>query len=163
MSDAPDACRVAALRILSYRFNSEAELRRKLRLKNFDAAEIEAVITNLRDEKWLDDDRFAGAFVRMRAAKRMGPERIRRELQAAGVSREVIERAVAENMEEDRTRTALVELFRKRRRMLARRRGEDYADSLEGRNKLAVYLLNQGYDARLVSSVVKETTVVDHE
>jgi regulatory protein len=153
----------AAMRILQYRFNGEAELRRKLRAKKFEIPEIEATIERLRDEKWLDDDRFAAAFVRSRMTSRIGPARIRRELMAAGIDRDVAERALAENAGEERTRESLIELFQKRRRMLVRRRGEEYAESLEGRNKLAAWLLNQGYDPRLVSDVVKEITVVDHE
>src|SRR5258707_15503772 len=74
----------AALRILSYRFNSEAELRRKLRSKRFEADDIDEALARLRGEGWLDDDRFAASFVRARSARRVGPLRIRRELGAAG-------------------------------------------------------------------------------
>ena len=37
-------CYLTALRILSYRFNAEGELRRKLRAKKFDAHQIDAAI-----------------------------------------------------------------------------------------------------------------------
>ena len=96
MSEELERCYVAALRILNYRFNSEAELRRKLRSKDFDAPTIEATLARLRDEHWLDDDRFAGAFVRTRANKRQGRMRLLRELQAAGVDGETAATAVAE-------------------------------------------------------------------
>ena len=69
MPDTPDPCYVAALRILKYRFNSEGELRRKLRGKRFEKDEIEETILRLRNEKWLDDERFAAAFVRTRAGR----------------------------------------------------------------------------------------------
>src|SRR5438067_1636733 len=78
-------CYTAALRILNYRFNSEAELRRKLAAKDFDRETVDATIARLREEKWLDDARFAEAFVRTRMRKRVGRLRIRRELIAAGV------------------------------------------------------------------------------
>ncbi len=46
------------MRILGYRFNSAAELRLKLRAKNFDKTLIDETIDRLRTEKWLDDERF---------------------------------------------------------------------------------------------------------
>src|SRR5205085_9687945 len=81
-------CYTAALRILNYRFNSEAELRRKLAAKEFDRDSIDAAVARLREEKWLDDARFAEAFVRTRMRKRIGSKRIRRELIAAGIDDE---------------------------------------------------------------------------
>ena len=154
-------CYIAAMRILNYRFNSEAELRRKLSRKKFEKEEIDATIARLRDEKWLDDARFAGAFVRTRVNKRVGPRRIERELQAAGVDREVVKKAVTDNTDEERMTEALNEACAKRRRLLIRRHGSDYLDTPEGRKKLASYLLNQGYDSALVQRVVKELPGVD--
>jgi regulatory protein len=151
------------MRILHYRFNSEAELRRKLRGKQFEKDVIEATIERLRKEKWLDDERFAGAFVRTRALKKVGRKRILRELQAAGVENETATQAVAENVDAERELDGLRALCARRARQLVRRHGADYLGTSEGRNKLTVYLLNQGYDAALVSQAVKETRVVDHQ
>jgi regulatory protein len=154
-------CYTAALRILEYRFNSEAELRRKLVRKGFEADVIEATLARLRDEKWLDDERFAAAFVRARQRKKVGPHRIRRELGAAGVDRDTIARAVAENAGGETA--ALAALCAKRARVLIRRHGEEFLRTDEGRNKLAGWLLNQGYDAALVLSAIKEFLVADHQ
>ena len=153
----------SALRILDHRFNSEAELRRKLARKAFDAESIDATIAKLRAERWLDDERFAAALVRTRANKRVGRNRILRELQAAGVESTVAREAVGENMTAEGEIDALRELARKRARLLIRRHGDDFLESAEGRNKLTVYLLNQGYDAALVQSVVKEIRGVQHQ
>jgi regulatory protein len=155
-----DPAYIAALRILGYRFNSESELRRKLRAKRFDAEEIDRTIERLRSEKWLDDDRFAAAFVRTKQNKHHGPRKIARELAAAGVDRESAKKAISENADPEREREDLVALFEKRRRLLIRRHGEAYVSTDEGRRKLAAYLLNQGYDSALVQSVLKETPVV---
>src|SRR5438105_4971290 len=98
MSEELEQCYVAAMRILRYRFNSEAELRRKLARKRvFDAETIDATMERLRGEKWLDDQRFAGAFVRAKALKRVGKKRIARQLQAAGVEAGEVEQAIDEN------------------------------------------------------------------
>jgi regulatory protein len=126
-------CYVSALRILGYRFNSEAELRRKLLAKRFDDATIAETLARLRDEKWLDDERFAAAFVRTRVQKGIGRLRIRRELMAAGIDDDVAERAVREHTdgEDERLRAAYEKL--------ARRLGGD-------RDKIASRLLRQGFE-----------------
>lgn len=126
-------CYVTALRILGYRFNSEAELRRKLQAKRFDAATIAATIERLRDEKWLDDVRYAAAYVRMRVQKGIGRLRIRRELAARGVDDDAIERAVRENAGDDDER------LRSAYEKLARRLGGD-------RDKIAARLQRQGFE-----------------
>ena len=146
---------VAALRILNYRFNSEAELRRKLRAKKFEKDDIDAAIARLHREKWLDDERFAGAFVRTRANKRVGKLRIRRELQAAGVSQATAEEAIAANVDPERERESLETLCARRVRVLVRRHGAEYLESDDAHAKLTAYLVGHGYDSALVRDVVK--------
>ena len=149
-----EGCYAAALRILKYRFNSEAELRRKLKAKQFEPAHIDHTIEKLRAEKWLDDARFAAEFVRSKQLKHRGPRRIARELTAAGVGREEAQRALRGNIDEDREKEDLTALLEKRRRMLVRRHGEEYLSTDEARRKLAAYLLSQGYDAALIWSAL---------
>jgi len=152
-----DRCYLSALRILKYRFNSAGELRRKLRAKGFDRDVIDATVTRLGNEKWLDDARFAAAYVRTRSQKRKGRLRIRRELIGAGVSDDIIERAVSENVEAEDERARARALAEKKQASLARR----YAPEVV-RNKLTAYLLNQGYDAALVRGILKEIKVAHH-
>jgi len=163
VSDTSDPCYIAALRILKYRFNSEAELRRKLRGKKFEKEAIDATIVRLHSEKWLDDERFAGAFVRTKANRRLGSRRILSELHHAGVSNEAAAQAVVENIDPEREAEALRALCAKRAGVLIRRHGADFLRTGEGRNKLAGYLLKQGYDAALVYAAVKEISVVHHQ
>jgi regulatory protein len=154
-------CYQSALRILRYRFNSVAELRTKLRAKRFEAAEIDEALARLTEEGWIDDERFAGAFVRTRQMKKIGSRRIERELQAAGVDRETAQKVIRENSDPDREREDLTAAYAKRRRLLVRRHGAEYLESDEGRKKLTAFLLKQGYDAALIRSVVKETTELE--
>ncbi len=152
----PDRCYVAALRILNHRFNSVAELRRKLSAKEFDRETIAATIERLDAEKWLDDERFAGLFARARSLKNIGPQRIRRELVAAGVADDIAERAVGENVEPAREREGVTTLCVKKMRMIARRYGTSYLRTDECRKKLAAYLLNHGYGPSLVFHTIDE-------
>jgi regulatory protein len=146
-----DACYASGLRILKYRFNSTAELRRKLRAKGFDKETIESALARLRDEKWLDDARFAAAFVRTQALRKKGLLRIRRELIGAGVPDDAIAAAISENVDSEAERERAMAAARKRLPILVRRYGADAA-----RNKLRAYLLKQGYEAALVRDIVKE-------
>ena len=152
-----DRCYLSGLRILKYRFNSTAELRRKLRAKQFDKQTIEETLARLREEKWLDDERYAAAYVRSRVSKNKGRLRIRRELMGAGVNDETIDAAVGANVNPDDERERALLTARKRLPILVRRYGQDAA-----RNKLTAYLLKQGYDAALVREIVKETLVAKH-
>ena len=138
-------CYAAALRILGYRFNSEAELRRKLAAKRFDEATIAATLARLREEKWLDDERFAAAFVRTRVLKGIGRLRIRGELRAAGISEEAAERALRENTdgEEERLRAAYEKLVR--------RLGE------EQRDKIAARLQRQGFELGAILNYLRRS------
>lgn len=147
----------SALRILQYRFNSEHELRRKLAAKRFEGAEIDAAIERLRDEKWIDDERFAGAFVRTRASKKIGPARIKRELSAAGVDRATADRALAENRDDERVGNDLAAVAEKRRRVMIRRHGDEFVRSAEGKGRLAAYLIQQGYPVDQVRDFLRVT------
>jgi len=144
MSDDLDRCYVAALRILGYRFNSAVELRRKLRAKGFDDDAIAPTLERLRGEKWLDDDRFAAAYVRTRLQKRIGRLRIRRELMAAGVDDETAERALRENLTAEGEEEHLRAAYEK----LARRLGE------EQRDKIAARLMRQGFEASAIRALL---------
>jgi regulatory protein len=151
VSDDPERCYAAAMRILSYRFNSEGELRRKLEMKEFAREIIEATIARLRDEKWLDDDRFAAAYVRTRVRKGIGLLRVKRELIAAGVESDTIARALDESLPDHDERAAALISARKRLAVLRRR-----DDDALIREKLVSYLFRQGYDSSMAMEVVRE-------
>ncbi len=152
--DEVERCYASALRILKYRFNSAAELRRKLRAKGFTAEVIDEAIARLSNDRWVDDERFAAAYVRSRLQKRKGRVRIRSELIGAGVDAEIIRRVVAENVDTEEEQARAAALAAKRLPILLRRYAPEVA-----RNKLTAYLLNQGYDAALVRRIVQETRI----
>jgi regulatory protein len=144
-----ERCYIAGLRILNYRFNSEAELRAKLDRKEFPRDAIDAAIERLRREKWLDDFRFAAAFVRTRLRKGIGRLRITRELQAAGVESAAIAQAL--DLPDHDDRAAAITAAKKRLAILRRRDDDDAI-----RQKLIAYLFRQGYDSSMAIDVVRE-------
>jgi len=148
MTDA-ESCYVSAMRILNYRFNSEAELRAKLERKEFPRDVIDTTIDRLRREKWLDDDRYAAAYVRTRVRKGIGRARIKRELMNAGVESAAI--ALALDVPDHDERAAAVVSAKKRLAILRRRNDDEVI-----REKLVAYLFRQGYDSTLARDVVRE-------
>jgi regulatory protein len=152
VTDDLERCYIAAMRILNHRFNSEAELRRKLAQKEFAPEVVVATIEKLRREKWLDDARFAASFVRTRVRKGLGRHRISRELNASGVDDETVARALDESVPDHDERSAAVVSARKR--LIVIRRREDEAAKI--REKLIAYLFRQGYDSTLAMDVVRQ-------
>jgi Uncharacterized protein conserved in bacteria len=151
MPEELDRCYVAAMRILNHRFNSEGELRRKLAMKELGPELVDATIERLRRERWLDDDRFAAAYVRTRVRKGIGRLRVKRELQAAGVESETIARALDESVPDHDERAAALVAARKRLAVLRRR-----DDDALIREKLVAYLFRQGYDSSMAVDVIRE-------
>jgi len=90
MPEAPNAL-VHALRILSRRDHSEAELRRKLSLKGFSPETVDGAVERLRQAGCLDDGRFALAFAESAIRNGRGYGfRLRLELSRRGVDQDVI-------------------------------------------------------------------------
>lgn len=93
--DSPAAIRRAAMDLLARREHGRVELSRKLRLRGAPAELIDPALDRLAEEGLLSEARYLESFVRMRANAGYGPLRIREELAQRGLSRDVIEQALA--------------------------------------------------------------------
>lgn len=92
--------REKALEYISRRRMSCMELRRKMLDKGHDEETADYCVQWLLDNRFLDDESYAGAVVRHYAAKGYGPGRIRGELSRRGIDRELWDGALDE-MPED--------------------------------------------------------------
>ncbi|HUF16580.1 MAG TPA: regulatory protein RecX [Thermoanaerobaculia bacterium] len=153
--DETDACMAAALRSLHHRWHAEKELVSKLERKGFGPDTVRLVVEKLEADGWIDDVRFAESLAIARARRGQGRQRILRELGNLGVARDIASKAVAAAVPEEAERQSLVELCRKKMRMMASRRGSQYLLEDEGRKKLTAYLLTRGYDYGEVSAVIR--------
>jgi regulatory protein len=86
--------RVTALRALTRKEYGAAELQRKLEQKGFPTELVGQVLTKLRDEGLLNDQRYAEAFVRQHVGRGHGPVRIRAELRMSRLPDDAIEAAL---------------------------------------------------------------------
>ena len=95
--DAEEEAYQRALRLIARRPHAERELRRKLQRKQLDQSVLDPVIERLKDHDWLDDAAFAAAWVENRRVFRPRSARaLRSELRGKGISREIIEEALAD-------------------------------------------------------------------
>ena len=79
-------CYSAALKMLMRREHSKLELFNKLQLKGYDDEIIDRAITQLTEQNYQSDERFAEAFILMRFNQGKGPVKIASELKLRGIS-----------------------------------------------------------------------------
>jgi regulatory protein len=135
----------AALGALTRRAHSVFEMRTYLERRAAKPEAARAVLARLREQRLLDDARYAIEFARNRARTRgQGRYRIARELRARGVSDQNIETAVAETFVETDEATLVRKMIERRVRAI---RGP-----LDSRRVASLYrsLLRGGFDANLI-------------
>lgn len=140
-----DKARYQALGQLSRRQRSEWELRDYLKRKEYAPEIIEQVIEGLIEYGYIDDKKFADAWIaNRRLLKPTSARRLRQELKQKRVSDEVIDEALTEDeTDENQILRDLVERKRKQTK---------YQDDL----KLMQYLSRQGFDYGSIKSALNK-------
>jgi regulatory protein len=132
---------VTALTLLARRELSEAQVRQRLSRRGFTPDDIDDAVTRLRQDGSLDDARVAAAIARSQLSlKTRGARRVRREIEAAGITSALADRAVAEvyaEVDGEALITAAID------RKLGTRRLEDDREMA----RLYRYLVGQGFEA----------------
>ncbi|MGI8864166.1 MAG: regulatory protein RecX [Solirubrobacteraceae bacterium] len=130
-----------AYRYLNRRERTEAEVRQRLEREDLGSATVEAAISTLSEQGYLDDSRFARLFTEdKRQLEQWGSDRIRRSLRQLGIDPELIETALGEPTAQSELEQAL--------ELLHRRFSQPPADRRERDRALAV-LLRKGYEMEL--------------
>ncbi|MEW6717370.1 MAG: RecX family transcriptional regulator [Chloroflexota bacterium] len=134
-----------AVRFLSYRIRSEAEVRCKLQEIHLDQVTMEIIINRLRHNRLLDDEDFAQAWVENRCNFRpRGRRYLASELRQKGISEEIINKTLDHLDEEALANKAASKYFRRIKNL-------DWPDF---RRKLYGYLARRGFEYQIISSVV---------
>jgi len=156
MSDAPNApparkglgfqpsIKGRALRLLSQREHSRAELERKLAQHEQAPGELAKALDELQARDFINDGRAIESVVHRRAGK-LGAARVRQELAAKGLSGEAVAQAMQTLRESELNRAQ--EVWRKKF-------GQPPADATE-RAKQMRFLLTRGFAAEVVRRVVQ--------
>jgi regulatory protein len=140
---------MAGLRMLSRRELSEAQVRQRLARRAYEAAEVDAAIARLKENRSLDDARVAGAIARTETGiRKRGRLRVRRQIEAAGISPALAQRAVDELFDTLDADALLEAALQKRLR--GRARIEDQREYA----RLFRYLLVQGFESDRIRQVL---------
>ncbi len=143
MAPAAPSLKGRALRLLSQREHSRAELERKLAAHEVEPGELARALDELQARGFINEARVVDSLIHRRAAK-LGTARVRQELQAKGLSSE----AMGEALEQLRA----TELERAQA-VWARKFDAPAADPRE-RARQARFLLARGFAAEVVRKVV---------
>ncbi len=140
-----------ALRFLSYRPRSEAEIRTRLEREKLIPETIEQIVTKLYNERQLDDKRFAEMYAESKMLKKpIGAHRLRRELQQKGISDTIIRHVELKYFNEE---TELKNARRLAEKKLATDRTKD---PVKRKRRLADFLARRGFGWDVVSEIVGE-------
>lgn len=147
--------RETAIALLGYRPRSISEVRRHLLQKGYDEAMVERVVTYLKEVHLLDDQAFAEYWTEQRTTfKPRSKMALRQEMAAKGLSREVIEEAMAGISDEEMARQA------------ASQRAYRWAQLPydEYQQKMSRYLQARGFGYQTISqAVIASWQELDHD
>jgi regulatory protein len=144
---APLSLKGRALRLLSSREHSRAELERKLAQHEDEPGKLRQVLDELQAKGFIDHRRVAESVVHRRGAK-LGAMRIRQELQAKGLDAELVTQTIAG------LRTTELQ----RAREVWRRRFDTPPEDAAERGKQARFLAARGFDGDVIRRVLTRAT-----
>jgi len=131
-----------ALHFLKFRPRSEFEVRQKLKSKRIPEQEIKKVISVLKKNQLLDDEKFAKMWVASRNNLRpSGSYVLKMELKHLGIAAEIIDEAIKDQDEESLARKAIEDK--------ARYRNADFP-------KKAAFLQRRGFKTSVIYKVLKK-------
>lgn len=130
----------------------------KLRKWGIAGQQAGSVVQTLVDERFIDDERFARAFVRDKFAySRWGRIKIRQALRLKKVHSEYIDEAIAEEIAPDEYSTTLAKLLRAKYAQIADREDDERALVM----KLLRFAAGRGFEPGLAMRLVREGALED--
>ncbi|XWN34858.1 MAG: regulatory protein RecX [Roseivirga sp.] len=135
----------------SYQDRTEAQVRAKLRALGVgEETVVEQIVQKLYAERYLDEERYAAAFVRGKFLdKKWGKQKIRHALAMQGIASALIERALATLPNTNYLQTLRHVALQKKQQLTGQVPGQ-------AQQKLTRHLLQKGYEPDLVSKTVQE-------
>jgi regulatory protein len=150
-----DAAHAAALRLLTTRARTRAELQRRLEEKGFTTAAVADTLDRLERVALVDDEALAGTVAEGRAARGLDGPAIAAELRDRGVDPAVADRAAQAAIPPDARADRCRQVAEAR---LAQLDGLAPAAQLR---RLAGYLARRGYPPELAEAVARELVELD--
>lgn len=139
----------AALNFLSYRQRSETEVKDKLKEKGYEEDYIQRAVSYCKEQGLVDDEAFAISFIKDKQnLNNLGQYRIKRELMLKGISDDIIDSVLIEDIEEEYERALEI----------ATKKYSSYKNDDRNKvyRKLGGFLQRKGYSFDIVSKILKE-------
>jgi len=140
-----------ALRLLNRRDYPEKEIREKL-IKKFgdkETQKIEAVITYLKEKRFVDDERYSENYAYFKLKRGYGKRRIEHELKNKGIDEKLIQNAIDGACEQAE------DVFLKRLKQLEGKKRK--------RAKLYQFMLRRGFESEKIMELLNKYEVKDDE
>jgi regulatory protein len=151
MADAAQTAYVDAIKMLSRRELSEAQIRQRLGRRGHSETAIESAVARLREAHAIDDARVAEAIARNQiATKRRGRRRAEQQIRQAGITPEIARRATraaSETVDPD----AQIEIS-----LAKRLRGGNRLTDEKTFRRLYRYLVGQGFEPDRVLAILRK-------
>lgn len=146
----PEQALASLMRLCSRAEKSSGDARRLMARWGVAASERDRVLAKLIEMRFIDDSRFAAAYVRDRSRfGGWGTYKIRAGLKAKGVAEEVINEALAQLTEDNSAEQLLRQVERKAPKVKA-------ANDYELKTKLIRFALSRGFEYDTVLAVVEQ-------
>lgn len=137
----------------AYQERSVKEVTDKLKTFEISEKEREEIIHYLIDNKFVNDERFARAFVRGKINQSgWGLNKIRFHLIQKGVSKDIIDEAL-QSFDEEAYRQRLIDILKVKSKTVKA------ANDFERNRKLAAYAIQRGFEAGLVWEVIQNNCI----
>lgn len=142
--------RQSAFRYLGYRPRTVREVELHLTAKGYEPDPIRQVITEMKNQGFLDDRRFAEAWVEERRGRKgYGALALKRELERKGISPGIAEDVLSQVDDEEERKLARETAEKRYRRLV----GEPWP---KVERRLGQYLLRRGFEPPLVYGLLQE-------
>jgi regulatory protein len=137
-----------ALRFIAYQPRSVSEVYRKLEKAEFDSLTIDAVISELEEKKYLDDERFAVDWIESRCVSKPRSHKFySMELRRKGISEENINKALKIAPPDEDLAFALGEKYIRR---------YSHLDESEFKKKVRGVLSRRAFSYEIIKTTIKE-------
>ena len=147
----PEQALVSLMRTCARAERCSSDALRSMRRWGLSESDAQGVLERLVRERFIDDGRYASAYVREKMRfSGWGERKIAMQLRLKGVERETISAVLSELMADDDTAERL------RERLEKRLRTTKAANDYELKGKLFRYALGLGYDYDVITSVIDE-------
>jgi len=139
-----------AFLLLKFRLRSEREIYERLKRKKFADTVIRETLSFLKERGFLDDNLFAKNWIESRLKKPLGIKKIREELKAKGINKQIIDAQLGRLPESYSEEEAVRNLAAKRLESL---KG---VDTITRSRRLYGYLARRGFSSEVVTDIVNE-------